>query len=231
MVVAPVPRSCISTCTAVVVAGAAPQPWRCRHCRGGGGRGATDLDAATAAPPRARLRDRVLGQGAAATGTHSGGTQVRPCTHGGRRGQGRKGGGGAGGQGRASRWGAPSPGKFLSVAHVLLGLCISPPTPQPNSPPSQCPDPARHPPSFLMCSEAAKASPALAQACHVLELQLWHCLPAFVSWATDLPDAYAAYVKVWAGGEWSAVTHPVPKAQMRVSGTASKTPPLSPSLL
>ena len=30
----------------------------------------------------------------------------------------------------------------------------------------------------------------------MLELQLWHCLPAFCSWATDLPEAYALYVKV-----------------------------------
>lgn len=37
------------------------------------------------------------------------------------------------------------------------------------------------------------------QACHVLELQLWHCLPAFCSWATDLPEAYALYVKVGGG--------------------------------
>ncbi len=29
----------------------------------------------------------------------------------------------------------------------------------------------------------------------MLELQVWHCLPAFCSWVTDLPSSYPALVK------------------------------------
>ncbi|KAG2487102.1 hypothetical protein HYH03_014215 [Edaphochlamys debaryana] len=35
------------------------------------------------------------------------------------------------------------------------------------------------------------AAGALALKCRTLELQLWHCLPAFISYATDMPSAYA----------------------------------------
>ncbi|GFR52360.1 hypothetical protein Agub_g14918 [Astrephomene gubernaculifera] len=38
------------------------------------------------------------------------------------------------------------------------------------------------------------AAGALALKCRALELQVWHCLPAFISWATDLPTAYPAAV-------------------------------------
>ncbi|KAG2424708.1 hypothetical protein HXX76_014284 [Chlamydomonas incerta] len=34
----------------------------------------------------------------------------------------------------------------------------------------------------------------LALKCRTLELQIWHCLPAFMSWAVDLPAAYAGGV-------------------------------------
>mmetsp|Transcript_19672 Transcript_19672/g.54892 ORF Transcript_19672/g.54892 Transcript_19672/m.54892 type:complete len:1497 (+) Transcript_19672:183-4673(+) len=45
-------------------------------------------------------------------------------------------------------------------------------------------------------SAAAAANQAgVAQACHVLELQIWATLPAFVSWAPDLPTAYPAHAK------------------------------------
>lgn len=39
------------------------------------------------------------------------------------------------------------------------------------------------------------AGSGLAQACHLLEQQIWACLPSFCSWVTDLPTAYAPFVK------------------------------------
>ncbi|PNW69821.1 hypothetical protein CHLRE_19g751197v5 [Chlamydomonas reinhardtii] len=38
------------------------------------------------------------------------------------------------------------------------------------------------------------AAGGLALKCRTLELQIWHCLPAFMSWAVDLPSAYAGGV-------------------------------------
>ena len=35
---------------------------------------------------------------------------------------------------------------------------------------------------------------------HTFDVQVWSCLPAFVSWADDLPSSYASYVKVWGLG-------------------------------
>lgn len=43
------------------------------------------------------------------------------------------------------------------------------------------------------------AGARLVQACHLLELQVWACLPSFCSWAMDLPSSYAMYVKDIAG--------------------------------
>ncbi|GLC60588.1 hypothetical protein PLESTB_001631100 [Pleodorina starrii] len=47
---------------------------------------------------------------------------------------------------------------------------------------------------------AAGGAPAAALAlkCRTLELQIWHCLPAFISWATDLPSAYGGLVNTLA---------------------------------
>ncbi|EFJ51860.1 hypothetical protein VOLCADRAFT_87463 [Volvox carteri f. nagariensis] len=47
---------------------------------------------------------------------------------------------------------------------------------------------------------AAGGAPAAALAlkCRTLELQIWHCLPAFISWATDLPDVYGTVVNTLA---------------------------------
>ncbi|GIL64267.1 hypothetical protein Vafri_18268 [Volvox africanus] len=42
------------------------------------------------------------------------------------------------------------------------------------------------------------AAATLALKCRTLELQIWHCLPAFISWATDLPDVYDTVVKTLA---------------------------------
>ncbi|GIL82209.1 hypothetical protein Vretifemale_11129 [Volvox reticuliferus] len=42
------------------------------------------------------------------------------------------------------------------------------------------------------------AAATMALKCRTLELQIWHCLPAFISWATDLPNVYDTVVKTLA---------------------------------
>ncbi|GLI63541.1 hypothetical protein VaNZ11_006530 [Volvox africanus] len=42
------------------------------------------------------------------------------------------------------------------------------------------------------------AAATMALKCRTLELQIWHCLPAFMSWATDLPNVYDTVVKTLA---------------------------------
>ncbi|KAJ9506030.1 hypothetical protein QJQ45_002495 [Haematococcus lacustris] len=46
---------------------------------------------------------------------------------------------------------------------------------------------------------AAAGNARLATSCHVLELQIWALLPAFVSWAPDLPTTYPTIAKELAG--------------------------------
>eukprot|EP00798_Chlamydomonas_sp_ICE-L_P031076 gene31076-6203_t len=68
----------------------------------------------------------------------------------------------------------------------------------------------------VLAAKAEQASRAhqtqMAQNCHMLELQIWHCLPAFVSWSPDLGSAYPKVVRrvLKAGGHTELIGYSEP---------------------